>query len=141
MIVSSAALLLTACCLLLSLAPDTLSMLILIVMFFVVVLGFFLGLMPSILYGNGFRNARNNIGQALDVQSTETWIAVFKMDILFRQKDLDNMFKEYKNHVERQKEEGEIVSDVEDYISEDVLSSSRFRVFLQDLVSLVPLSV
>ena len=117
MIVSSAALLLTACCLLLSLAPDTLSMLILIVMFFVVVLGFFLGLMPSLLYGNGFRNARNNIGQVLDVQSTETWIAVFKMDILFRQKDLDNMFREYKNHVERQKEEGEIVSDVEDYIN------------------------
>lgn len=130
MIVSSAALLLTACCLLLSLAPDTLSMLILIVMFFVVVLGFFLGLMPSLLYGNGFRNARNNIGQVLDVQSTETWIAVFKMDILFRQKDLDNMFREYKNHVERQKEEGEIVSDVEDYINEDVLSLRTWQGFI-----------
>lgn len=130
MIVSAAILLLTASCLLLSLAPDTLSMIILIIMFFIVTLGFFLGLMPSLLYGNGFRNARNNIGQALDIQSTETWIAVFKMDFLFRQKDLDNMFREYKNHAERQKEEGEIVSDIEEYISEDVLSLRVWQGFI-----------
>lgn len=130
MIVAAASLLLTACCLLLSLAPDTLSMLILIVMFFVVVLGFFLGLMPTLLYGNGFRTGRRNIEQAIDVQSTETWIAVFKIDVFFRQKDLDIMFKEYRNRVEQQKEEGEIVSDIEDYISEDVLSLRTWQGFI-----------
>lgn len=130
MIVFTAALLLTAGSLLLSLAPDTLSMLILIIMFFVVVLGFFLGLMPSLMYGNGFRTARQNIEQALDVQSTETWIAVFKLDAFFRQKELDKMFKEYRNRVEIQKEEGEIVSDIEEYISEDVLGLRTWQGFI-----------
>lgn len=130
MIAASAALLLTAGCLLLSLVPDTLSMLILVIMCLVVIMGFFLGLMPSLLYGNGFRIARQNIENALDIQSTENWIAVFKMDTFFRQKELDNMFKEYKNRVEIQKEEGEIVSDIEEYISEDVLSLRTWQGFV-----------
>lgn len=121
-IAGTAVVLMVAGGLLLSLAPDTLSMLILLIMCFFVILGFSLGLMPALMYGSGFRTARQNIEQALDVQSTETWIAVFKFDTLFRQKTLDTLFKEYKNIVEQQKEDDEIVSDVEDYISEDVLA-------------------
>lgn len=130
MIVAIAALLLTACCLLLSLAPDTLSMLILIVMFFMVILGFFLSLMPALLYGSGFRTGRQNIDQAIDIQSTETWIAVFKIDSFFHQKDLDSMFKEYRSRAEGQKENDEIVGDIEDYISEDVLSLRTYQGFI-----------
>lgn len=122
LIVGTAALLLVAGSLLLSLAPDTLSMLILLIMFFVIVLGFFLGLMPALMYGSGFKRARQNVEHTLDIQSTETWIAVFKLDTLFRQKDLDEMFNEYRNKVEQQKEDEEIVSDISEYISEDVLS-------------------
>lgn len=122
LIVGIAALLIAAGGLLLSLAPDTLSMLILLCMCFIIMLGFFLGLMPGLLYGAGFKTGRQNIEQALDVQSTETWIAVFKLETLFRQKTLDNLFRDYKNKVEQQKEDDEIVSDVEEYISEDVLS-------------------
>lgn len=121
-IVLAAALLVTATGLLLSLAPDSLSMLVLLIMCFVVILGFFIGMAPSLMYGTGFKNARLSIEQALDVQSTETWIAVFKLDVLFRQKTLDNLFREYKNKVEQQKEDEEIVSDIEEYINEDVLS-------------------
>lgn len=121
-IVGVAALLLLSGGLLLSLAPDTLSMSMLIVMYLVVLLGFILGLMPAISFGSGFKNARQNIEQTLDIQSTETWIAVFKSDVLFRQKVLDSLFKEYKNKVEQQKEDEEIVSDIEEYISEDILS-------------------
>ncbi|MCI5529984.1 MAG: EAL domain-containing protein [Blautia sp.] len=130
MIVCTAALLIAADGLLLSLAPDTLSMLILIIMSSFIALGFFLGLMPSLMYGTGFRVARQNIEQALDVQSTETWIAVFKMEFLFRQKTLDNLFKDYKNKVEQQKEDDEIVSDVEEYINEDVLSLRTWQGFV-----------
>ncbi|MGN1231420.1 MAG: MotA/TolQ/ExbB proton channel family protein, partial [Anaerotignum sp.] len=121
-IVGVAALLLLAGGLLLSLAPDTLSMSILVIMYLLVLLGFILGLMPAISFGTGFKNAKQNIEQTLDVQSTETWIAVFKFDTLFRQKVLDGLFKEYKNKVEQQKEDEEIVSDIEEYISEDILS-------------------
>ena len=122
LIVGVAALLLASGGLLLSFAPDTLSLLMLAVMCFIVILGFSLGLMPALMYGAGFKSARQNIEQSLDVQSTETWIAVFKLDSLFRQRTLDNLFREYKNKVEQQKEDEEIVSDVEEYINEDVLA-------------------
>lgn len=129
-----AALLMTAGGLLLSLAPDTLSMLILLIMCVLVIMGFLVGLMPAIMYGSGFKNARHNIEQALDVQSTETWIAVFKMEALFRQKALDSLFREYKNKVEQQKEEDEIVSDIEEYINEDVLALRTW----QGLITQIP---
>ena len=122
LIIGTGALLLAAGGVLLSIAPDTLSMLVLGVMCAVLVLGFFVGLMPALSYGSGFKTARQNIEHTLDVQSTETWIAVFKIDTLFRQRTLDNLFRDYKNKVEQQKEDGEIVNDVEEYISEDVLS-------------------
>ena len=121
-IVGTAALLLAADGLLLSLAPDTLSMMIMVGMTLVIVLGFVLGLMPAIMYDSGFKSARQNIEQALDVQSTETWIAVFKLETLFRQKTLDKLFQEYKNKVQEQKEDDAIASDIEEYINEDVLS-------------------
>ena len=120
--VGTAALLLAADGLLLSLAPDTLSMMIMVGMTLVIVLGFVLGLMPAIMYDSGFKSARQNIEQALDVQSTETWIAVFKLETLFRQKTLDKLFQEYKNKVQEQKEDDAIASDIEEYINEDVLS-------------------
>lgn len=111
-----------SCGLLFSLAPDTLSMLVLLVMGIVIVLGFFMGLYPAMTYQSGFKTARQNVEQTLDVQSTETWIGVLKQEYLFRQKTLDELFHNYKNKAEMQKEEEEIVSDVEEYITEDILA-------------------
>ncbi len=122
MIVVVAALLLASSAVLLSLAPDTLSMMVLLVMCFFVGLGFFLGLMPALLFGSGFQTARWNLQRATDVQSTESWIAVFKFDQFFGQKALDALFRDYKQKALRQREEGEIVSDIEEYINEDALA-------------------
>ena len=94
LIVAVGAMLLAAGGLLLSLAPDTLSIIMIVIMCIVIILGFLLGLMPALTYGNGFKNARQSVEQALDVQAAETWIAVFKLDTLFRQRDLDGLFKE-----------------------------------------------
>ncbi|MGN0243025.1 MAG: EAL domain-containing protein [Lachnospiraceae bacterium] len=125
-----AVLLLVAGGLLFSLAPDTLSMIILSIMCFIIALGFFLGLMPALTFSSGFKNARQGINQALDVQSTETWIAVFKLETLFREKVLDQLFQEYKNKVEQQKEDEDIVSDIEEYFSEDMLSLKTWQGFV-----------
>lgn len=130
MIVGTAVLLMVTGGLLLGLAPDILSMLILLVMCFIIVIGFSLGLMPALTCSAGFKTARQNIEHTLDVQSTETWIAVFKHERLFRQKMLDDLFKNYKNKVEQQKEDGEIVSDIEEYISEDILSLRTWQGFV-----------
>lgn len=108
--------------LLFSLAPDTLSMLVLFVMGVITVLGFCLGLFPAMTYNSGFKTARQNIEQTLDVQAAETWISVFKLEYLFRQKSLDEMFRNYKKKAEMQKENEEIVSDIEEYITTDILA-------------------
>lgn len=126
-IVAVAAVLVTVSGLLLALAPDTLSMIVVGCMWLAIILGFFMGLLPSILYANAFRQGKLNLEQTMDVQSTETWIAVFKLDSLFRQKDLDRVFSEYKGKVMAQKEANEILSGIEDYISEDSLSLATWQ--------------
>lgn len=126
-IVLVAAVLITVSVLLLVLAPDTLAMIVVGCMWIAVILGFFLGLFPSILYASAFRRGRANLEQALAIQSTENWIAVFKLDSLFHQKELDRIFIEYKSKVMDQKEAREIVSGIEEYISEDSLSLATWQ--------------
>ncbi|MGN0662090.1 MAG: EAL domain-containing protein [Faecalibacterium sp.] len=132
--IAVAAVLLAAAGILTALAPDTLSMLILLVMCGVLVMGYTMGLMPGMQLAAGFSNARQNIDQALEVQTADTWYAVFKLDAPFRQKDLDELFLLYRDEAEQQKEGGEIISDIEDWISEDTLSLRTW----QGLVVQVP---
>ena len=133
-IVLVAALLISVSVLLLVLAPDTLSMIVVGCMWIAVILGSFLGLFPSILYANAFRTAKNNLEQTMAVQTTENWIAVFKLDSLFHQKELDRVFSEYKLKVLMQKEAKEILSGIEEYISEDSLSTATW----QNLILQIP---
>lgn len=133
-IVLIAAALLAAAGILTALAPDTLSMLILLVMCGVLAMGFLLGMLPSMTLSMGFSTARRNIDQALEVQSTEPWYAMFKLDAPFRQRELDKMFRLYRDEAERQNEDGEVVSDIEDWISEDMLGLRTW----QGLVAQVP---
>lgn len=126
-IVAVAALLITVSGLLLALAPDTLSMIVVGCMWVAIILGFFMGLLPSIVYTDAFKQGKVSLDQTMDVQSTETWIAVFKLDSLFHQKNLDRIFSEYKSKVMAQKEANEILSSLEDYISEDSLSLATWQ--------------
>lgn len=121
-IIAVAAILLLAGGILLGMAPDVLALIILICMCGILAMGFFLGLLPALLFTVGFRTGKNNVEQALDIQSTETWIAVFKLDSLFRHQILDRLFAEYKNKAEEQKEDETIICDIEEYINEEVLS-------------------
>lgn len=120
-VVVIAAILITISGLLLALAPDVLSMFVVGCMWVAIMLGFFMGLMPCILYTSAFRQGKISLEQTTDIQSTETWIAVFKLDSLFHQKELDRIFSEYKTKVSAQKDANDILSDIEDYISEDSL--------------------
>ncbi|MGN0741281.1 MAG: EAL domain-containing protein [Candidatus Fimadaptatus sp.] len=120
-IILIAAALIAAAGVLTALAPDTLSMIILLVMAFALAMGFVLGLLPSMLYAMGFSTARRSIDQALDVQTAEPWYAVFKLDTPFHQKDLDELFRLYRDEAEAQREDGEVVSDIEEWINEEML--------------------
>lgn len=127
LIIAVASVLITVSGLLLALAPDVLSMIVVGGMWLAILLGFFLGLLPTILYTTAFRQGKISLENAMDVQSAENWIAVFKLDSLFHQKELDRVFGEYKAKVMVQKESGEIVSSIEDYINEDTLSLATWQ--------------
>lgn len=122
-----AVLLMTVSVLLLALAPDTLSMIVVGCMLVAVILGFFMGLLPTIQYSSAFRHGKSSLEQTMDIQSTENWIAVFKLDSLFHQRELDRIFSEYKAKVMAQKDAGEILSSIEDYISEDSLALATWQ--------------
>jgi len=124
---------LTAVGLLFSMAPGILSMLILGAMTLLLVFGFIGGIMPSILYADAFRRSRKSIEEAMDVQSTEAWLAVFQIENLFGQKDLDAAFDDYKSIVQQQKESNDMLSDVEEYINEDFLSLRTWRGLIQQI--------
>jgi len=127
MIIATAAILVAAGGLLLSLSPDNFSIIILSVMCIAIAAGFFLGLMPAIRYMAGFRSAKEALEATEEVQVTETWIAVFKLDSLFHHKELDRIFKEYKNKIEEEKEYDEVESDIEEYFSEDYLALKTWQ--------------
>ena len=125
--IAVAAVLLASAGILTALAPDTLSMMILLCMCALLAMGYVLGLMPCMQLTAGFSSARQNIDQALEVQTAETWYAVFKMDTPFRQRELDKLFRLYRDEADMQKEAGEVISDIEDWISEDTLALQTWQ--------------
>ena len=125
--IAVAAVLLASAGILTALAPDTLSMLILLCMCGLLAMGYILGLMPCMTLTAGFVTARQNIDQALEVQTSEPWYAVFKMDAPCRQRELDKLFRLYRDEAEAQREAGEVISDIEDWMSEDTLSLKSWQ--------------
>lgn len=126
-IVLIAVIYLTAIGLLFSMAPGPLSMIILGAMALLMVFGFVGGIMPSVFFADAFKRSRQSIMNAMEVQSTEAWLAVFKIENLFGQKDLDAAFEEYKEIVSEQKETNDMLSDVEEFINEDFLALRTWR--------------
>ena len=109
-------------------------MMILLLMCGILAMGYVLGLLPCMIYTSGFSTARKNIDQALEVQTTEPWYAVVKLDAPFRVRELDELFRLYRDEAEQQMEDGEVVSDLEDWISEEMLGLRTW----QGLVAQVP---
>lgn len=108
--------------LLFSLAPDTLSLGMLSAMAVVLGLGFVLGVMPVVRFSAGFQHALHIIREASRVQTADGSLVVLRENELFRQKDLDEAFRAYKDIVLRQQQTGEILRDVSEFISEDFLT-------------------
>ncbi len=121
-IIAIATVLLTTALLLFSMAPNILSFVILGIMALVLILGLLLGIAPASNFTGGFRRAVKKIKSTEKVQSAEAGLAVFQGDDLFRQKELDAVFQEYKDTVLHQKENGVVLSDIKEYINEDFLA-------------------
>ena len=107
---------------LIAFAPDILSMTVTGVMWVIVGISCMIGLFPLVGFSNGFDTALSNIRRVSGMQAGTPWVALLQVEVFFQQKILDQIFNDYKEKVQLQRESGQIMSDIEDYINEDSLS-------------------
>lgn len=103
-------------------APDTLSLLFIGLMSVLLVWGFWFGLLPVALFLGGFQTARQNLLELETVQTSSSWVAVQQVQHMFHQKTLDELFEKYKVKVHTQENDGFLISDIEEFINEDILA-------------------
>jgi len=115
------------CILLTVISPDYLSMLIIGLMGVVVAVGFGIGIIPVLMYCQGFREGLRSIDRALEINADYIWTAITTTLPFFKQKQLDDMFESYLNNVREQKDSGVVISDIEDAINEDTLAIHSWR--------------
>lgn len=119
----------------LNFAPDTLALLIIGLMTLVMAWGYFFGMLPTAMFITGFRTGRQNMMDALEVQASSPWLSVQNVDGLFRQKDLDRLFSEYRTKVNQQEKDKHLVSDIAEFINEDGLALRSWQSVVQQIPS------
>ena len=108
-------------------SPDLLSMVIVGFMCMIALAGSLYGLLPTISFTGGLLNGQNSIRKASGTGGTSTWVAALQIERFFHQKTLDKLFAEYREKVQNQRETGQIVSDIDEAINEDVLALYTWR--------------
>ena len=103
-------------------SPDMLSMVIVGFMCMIALAGCIYGLLPTISLTNGMLNGQKSIRKASSTEGTSAWIAALQIERFFQQKTLDKLFGEYREKVQHQRETGQIVSDIDEVLNEDVLA-------------------
>ena len=105
-----------------AMSPDPFSLAVTAIMLLVVLAGYLLGMIPSALFTAGFRKGRKNLRDIAAVQSNSTWMVAQNAEVVFGQKTLDQLYRDYVTHVKQQEEEGLIPRDIEEVINEDSLA-------------------
>ena len=118
---------LAICVLLAVLAPDFLSMLIIGIMAATIAAGLVFGIIPNLLYCEGFKTGQDSIDLSREVNADNVWTAVTSVKPFFRQKRLDEMFDTYMDMVRDQEEKGVVISDIEDVINDETLAIHSWR--------------
>ena len=115
-------------------SPDSISMLFIGVMEVVILLGALFGILPAINYARALQISIDNIASAAVDRSGSTWAIIEKMEDFFRQKTLDNIFSDYQTKVRGQRESGQILSDIDDFINEETLALHSW----QSIITQIP---
>ena len=102
-------------------APDEVSTVFIVLMEAIVFLGVIFGLLPAIQYYRGFEKGLENIERALEVQTSSTWAAVAQVEEFFHQRVMDELFRDYQEKVQSQRESGQVLADIEEYINDEIL--------------------
>lgn len=115
-------------------APDSVSMIFIVSMEMILFLGIVMGILPVVQYFRAFDVGMENIEHAMEVETTSTWAVMMQVDEFFHQRTLDDLFRQYKEKVQAQRESGQVLADVEDYINDDVLGLKSW----QNVVGQIP---
>lgn len=115
-------------------APDDVSTVFIVLMEVVVFAGVLLGVFPVLQFYRAFEVGLENIERALEVQTSSTWSVMAQFDDFFHQRTMDELFRDYQEKVQSQRESGQVLTDIEDYINEDVLSLRSW----QNVVAQIP---
>ena len=123
----SVAVLLVSSVVLTAYSPDLLSMVIVGFMCMITLAGCIYGLLPTISFTGGLLNGQNSIRKASGTEGSSAWVAALRIERFFQQKRLDKLFGEYCEKVQHQRETGQIVSDIDEVLNEDVLALYTWR--------------
>lgn len=108
-------------------SPDLLSALIVGLMCIIALAGCIHGLLPTISITGGLLNGQKSIRKASETEGSSAWVAALQIDRFFQQKTLDGLFEEYREKVQHQRETGQIVSDLDEVLNEDVLALHTWK--------------
>ncbi len=115
------------CGVFLAFSPDILSLIVVGVMFVVILSGHVFGIVPNLLFCDGFRNGCASIDSIQKIAADNKWAALRQIQPFFHQKTLDSFFESYLDKTRKQQDSGLIVGDVEDFINEDSLELRNWR--------------
>ena len=108
-------------------APDEVSTVFIVTMELIVFIGVLVGIFPAIQYYRGFEVGMDNIERALGVQTSSTWSVIVQIEEFFHQRTMDEIFHQYQKKVQAERESGQVLSDIEDYINEDILALKSWQ--------------
>ena len=103
-------------------APDTLSLFISAAMVLIIFAGIVMGLLPAVFISSGLKAGTYSIRRAAAMQTDSSWNALIGSEDIFKQKTLNGLFLNYQEKVQSQRESGQLMSDIEDFINEEVIA-------------------
>lgn len=114
-------------------APDEVSTVFIVMMEIIVFMGVLFGIFPVIQFYGAFETGLENIERAQDVQTSSTWSVIVQIDNFFHQHVLDDLFRQYQEKVQSQRDSGQVLSDVEDYINDEILGLKSWQNVVQQI--------
>ena len=115
-------------------APDDVSTVFIVMMEVIVFAGVILGIFPVLQYYRALETGLENIERALEVQTSSTWSVMAQIEDFFHQRTMDELFHDYQEKVQIQRESGQVLTDIEDYLNEDVLALRSW----QNIIAQIP---
>ena len=114
-------------------APDEVSTVFIVLMEVLLFLGVGFGVLPVIQYYRGLQNGLESIERVTEAQAGSAWAALAQTEDFFQQSTLNALFHDYRDKVTAQREAGQVLSDVDEYINEDVLALHSWQSVIQQL--------